>query len=130
MKKNLKKNINLHSLLMKCIDKKNNEILNFLITEEIDSVVSSIDEREHMIKLVNKIQKNIERIITDINGYCYEDIKRWHESVTIWINKCHQYDEKIILKLSLLKKSIKKKIISTHIGRMKFQGYNLNNLSK
>ena len=130
MKKNLKKNINLHSLLMECIDKKNNEILNFLITEEINSAISSIDEREHMIKLVNKIQKNIERIITDLDGYFYEDIERWHKGVTIWINKCHQHDEKIILKLSLLKKSIKKKIISTHIARVKFQGYNLNNLSK
>lgn len=130
MKKNLEKNIGLHSLLMKCIDKKNDSILKSLEKKEIDPTISAIDEREHMIKLINKIQKNIEMIITDLNGYRYKEIKEWHNRVKVWVDGCHRCDEKIILRLSLLKKSIKKEIARTHIGRTKLHGYNLNNISK
>ncbi len=130
MKKKLKRYIVLHLSLMNCIEKNNCNILNFLENKKLNSAINLIEEKENMVRIVNKFQKDIENIITEANGYYFESIQIWYKTVSQWICNCHLFDRKIIEKLNLAKRSLKEEICEIHTKRMKFQGYNLNQLSK
>ena len=130
MKKNIEKNIDLHKLLKNCINNKNDEILTSIEQNNIDQAMNFIDERDQMIGLINKIQGNIEKLITDLNGLKTKEVKDWYDDTCVWITNCEKCDDLIIEKLTQMKKEIKKEISATHANRVKIKGYNLNNLSK
>ena len=129
MKKNLKRYIDFHASLMNCIEKKNCKILELLEKQNLNAALSLIEEKKSMVRIVNKSQKDIEKIITEINGYYLKNMASWYQNVSQWIFCCRQYDKKIMERLNLAKISLKKEIYEIHTKRIKFQGYNLKHLA-
>ena len=128
MRLNLKESIFFHSFLMNCIEKKNQDIFHFLEENNIDMAMNRVEEKEKMISLINKIQKNIEKLSSDRDGHPSIDIDFWYKKVEQWVLHSKKSDNEIISKLYIKKKSLRKEILNIHKKRTKFQGYNLNNL--
>lgn len=130
MRRNLGRSVELHSLLLDCVRRKNEDILALIGRGDPTPVLDAIDGRAQVVALANKVQANIERIITDLDGRDEPRTREWLRRTAERIRLCREDDDRILAGLASLRSALKRSIFETHVTRTKIRGYNLADLSK
>ncbi|MDD0854631.1 hypothetical protein HBN50_16075 [Halobacteriovorax sp. GB3] len=131
----------LTSLLMRHIDlmdasiRSTNKLLTAASKGDISSIEEESDNRERLIKVIDRFQKFIEEEIQQLAGSQIDAtgidiLKTWAYEVHKWVDKTERLDQEISEQLESLREETSKEISTIFKSRQQFKGYNLNNLKK
>jgi hypothetical protein len=103
--------------------------------QNIELVHACADNRERLIAIVEKYQKEIEDFIKKLNPYnlAKEDLeiyRSWAQDVESWVRENNEIDEVITEALNHQKDQTVEEIASVFKNKQKFKGYNLNDVKK
>lgn len=120
------KNINtkfslMYDLIAKALQLTQN-ILEKSEQQDINQVVSLLDQRERLINVIQKLEKELNEIPKELHA------KYWTDEITDSLDLIKKYDDQIILNLEAAKINTHNEIANTFQNKEKIKGYNLNNL--
>lgn len=105
------------------------------ISDDINKVISEIENRERLLNIVQQLQTRIEEKISELIpsdiSISYMDIlKCWNNEINIWIEKTNEIDQNTTEILENQKEETTKEISTIFKIQEKFKGYNLADLKK
>jgi arsenate reductase-like glutaredoxin family protein len=122
-------NIQEHLSMLDLAVTSSKKIRDFAQAENLDEVVSETENRDRLVNIVAKIQRNVEDQINLIDPQTISPegiliLKAWFQDLNIWSEKMFLYDSETVEYLGQQKDNTSKEIALIFKNKEMFKGYN------